>query len=159
MSTVVANCVGVYLRVDTELVEGNIGGEAGDIEEGKLALEPIYAEQEIHNLLEIRGLPETEFWKVAEGEWEKSAKQFGDRVEGKKTQVLNVFNEIYQLVGFSSTFQGLLLTAASQGTWLSCKSKWWVLTLSLFASSVTAAGVWQKNIVISDLPVSLFPFP
>lgn len=153
MSTV-PNGVNGYHRVDIEqgIELGQlIGGEEHEGGEAEGGRELIYAEQEIHNLLEIRGLKDEDFWKVAEGEWEKSAKQFGDRVEGKKNQVLNVTNEIYHLVGFFSAFQGLLMTAVSQGTWLSCKNKGWVLTLSAFASVVTAAGVWQKNIIISDL--------
>ena len=150
MSTALNGAIDGYHRVestvDIELAE-RVGGEEGEGE----PFEPIYAEQMIHNLLEIRGLPVTEFWKVAEEEWEKSAKQFGDRVEAKKKQVLDITNEIYQLVGFSCAFQGLLLASATQATLLTCQNKWWVLTLSVFISFVTAAGVRLKIRVISDL--------
>ena len=119
---------------------------------GKRSLIP---KEAIQLLLEIRGLPESDFWKVAEGEWEKIEQKFTGRVAKSRKQISNVSNEIYQVVGFSAAFQGLLLTAASQGSFLTCNTKWGPLVLSVFATLAAGAAVWEKNRIITFLQGSV----
>jgi hypothetical protein len=63
----------------------------------------------------------------------------------------SVKNEIYQVVGFFSAFQGLLITAAAQSNLLRCNNAGFVLALSAFATAVAVFGIVQKNTVITDL--------
>jgi len=77
-------------------------------------------------------------------EWEKKDKLFATRIDKKKKQSNSLRNEIYQLIGFYSVFQGVLLTAVSQSNLLQCNNWLCAFFLSLFASMVTIAGVIQK---------------
>jgi hypothetical protein len=81
---------------------------------------------------------------VALEEWEKKDELFAQRVDRKRKQSLSVKNEIYQLIGFYSVFQGVLLTAVSQSNLLHCNNWWTAFCLSAFASIVCIAGVIQK---------------
>lgn len=65
-------------------------------------------------------------------------------VDKKGKRVNDLYNEIYQLVGFDSVFQGVLLTAVAQANLLNCHNWWAVFFLSLFASLATIGGVFQK---------------
>lgn len=77
-------------------------------------------------------------------EWERKSALLTARVERKRKLGLHQRNEIYNLVGFFSVFQGVLLTAVSQSNLLHCNNWWSPLTLSVLASLVTFVGVWQK---------------
>ena len=83
-------------------------------------------------------------YKVALEHWEAKDRLFTTRVEKKTKQSLSVRNEIYQLVGFYSVVQGVLLTAVAQSNLLHCNNWWSVFTLSALASFVTVFGVKQK---------------
>ncbi|CAM6029714.1 unnamed protein product [Sphagnum balticum] len=63
----------------------------------------------------------------------------------------SVKNEIYQVVGFFSAFQGLLITAAAQSYLLPCNNAGFVLALSAFGTPVAVFGIVQKNTVITDV--------
>jgi hypothetical protein len=89
--------------------------------------------------------------KVAEQEWRESRAVFQETLNIKEKQVLDVRNEIYQLVGFFSAFQGLLFTAVAQSSLLHCGNQWCPLALSIFASFVTVAGVQNKNGTTKEL--------
>lgn len=82
--------------------------------------------------------------KKALGEWERKSHLLTARVERKRKLGLHQRNEIYNLVGFFSVFQGVLLTAVSQSNLLHCNNWWSPFVLSLLASIVTFVGVWQK---------------
>ena len=114
----------------------------------------LLSEAEIRNIMWIKFGPE-ELEKVDGGKkhllynealvhWEAKDKLFATRVEKKTKQSLSVRNEIYQLVGFYSVFQGVLLTAVAQSNLLHCNNWWSVFTLSALASFVTVFGVKQK---------------
>jgi len=118
-----------------------IDPETGQPEQSKTTSE----EGRIRTLLRIRRLPPEDFWLVAEQEWEKNVNTIIGFMERRQARINSLTNEIYQLVGFSAAFQGLLVTAVSQASRLSCKTKWWVLALSMFATVVTAAGVRGKT--------------
>jgi hypothetical protein len=99
--------------------------------------------EEIKNLLEIQKSPNPIYAKALE-EWSKKETLFTSRVERKKKKVANLKNEIYQLIGFFSVFQGVLLTAVSQSSLLHCNNWWSPILLSVVASVVTISGVVQK---------------
>jgi hypothetical protein len=99
--------------------------------------------EEIKNLLEIQKSPNPIYAKALE-EWSKKETLFTSRVERKKKKVANLKNEIYQLIGFFSVFQGVLLTAVSQSSLLHCNNLWSPILLSVVASVVTIFGVVQK---------------
>ncbi|KAG0589252.1 hypothetical protein M758_1G006400 [Ceratodon purpureus] len=77
-------------------------------------------------------------------EWERKSTLLTARVERKRKLGWNQRNEIYNLVGFFSVFQGVLLTAVSQSNLLHCNNWWSPFTLSVLASLVTFVGVYQK---------------
>ncbi|KAG0557197.1 hypothetical protein KC19_11G109500 [Ceratodon purpureus] len=104
--------------------------------------------EEIKNLLDIEKNP---VYAKAQEEWSKKETLFTSRVERKKKRVANLKNEIYQLIGFFSVFQGVLLTAVSQSNLLHCNNLWSPVALSVVASVVTVAGVLQKLMQIRSL--------
>lgn len=112
-----------------------------------------YCYEEIKNLLWIENHP---VHKRALEEWERKINLFTARVERKKKQSGDLRNEIYNLVGFFSVFQGVLLTAVSQSNLLHCNNAWSPISLSTLASVVTIAGVWQKFRVIEDLEKTIY---
>jgi hypothetical protein len=77
-------------------------------------------------------------------EWSRKETLFTSRVERKKSKVADLKNEIYQLIGFFSVFQGVLLTAVSQSSLLHCNNLWSPILLSVVASVVTIFGAVQK---------------
>jgi hypothetical protein len=110
-------------------------------------------EREIRNLL---GFTDEEvdhktLCKVALEEWQNNAVLFGNRVDKRNNESRNVRNEIYQLVGFFSAFQGLLLTAVAQSSLLHKNNRAFPLALSAFATVLTVLGVGQKNRQIREL--------
>jgi len=113
-----------------------------------------YCYEEIKNLLWIENSP---VHKRALEEWERKTNLFTARVvERQKQQSGDLRNEIYNLVGFFSVFQGVLLTATSQSNLLHCNNAWSPISLSTLASVVTIAGVWQKFRVIEDLEKTIY---
>jgi len=110
-------------------------------------------EREIRNLLGIRGeaVNHETLCKVALEEWQNNAVLFGNRVDKRKKESRNVRNEVYQVVGFFSAFQGLLLTAVAQSNLLHKNNRGFPLALSAFATVLTVLGVGQKNMQIREL--------
>jgi hypothetical protein len=90
---------------------------------------------------------------VALEEWQS----FVDVLEKKEKETSSIRNEIYQVVGFYSAFQGLLLTAVAQSNLLHWNNRGYPLALSAFATVIAATAVVQKNKTISDLKKSLHP--
>ena len=121
----------------------------------------LLSEAEIQNIMWIKMGPEGlkgvdgdkkhVLYKVALEHWEAKDKLFTMRVDKKMKQSLSVRNEIYQLIGFYSVFQGVLLTAVAQSNLLHCNNWWSVFTLSALASVVTVFGVKQKFDTILEL--------
>jgi hypothetical protein len=98
-------------------------------------------------------LPNTEkiLCNVALEDWQRSAELMEKRVEKKEKAIRSTRNEIYQVVGFYSAFQGLLLTAIAQSNLLHWNNRGYPLALSAFATGITVTGVVQKNMIISAL--------
>jgi hypothetical protein len=104
-------------------------------------------ERRIWNLVRIKGLEpnRTNLLTVALEEWQSNAEVFGKRVDKKQKEVRNIVNEIYQVVGFYSAFQGLLLTAVAQSNLLHCNNLGFPLALSALATFVALVGIGQKS--------------
>jgi len=96
-------------------------------------------------------LPETKenLCKVAMEDWLRTAESLGKRVKKDEKEIRSTRNEIYQVVGFYSAFQGLLLTAIAQSTLLHWNNRGYPLALSAFATGIAVTGVVQKNMNIS----------
>ncbi|KAG0631174.1 hypothetical protein M758_1G233400 [Ceratodon purpureus] len=77
-------------------------------------------------------------------DWNKEVTILTARLDKKKTDVASVWNEIYQLIGFYSAFEGLLFTAVAQASTLTCKNWPFPLVLSLLATIFIIVGVIQK---------------
>jgi len=115
--------------------------DAADLEMGMLS-----------KLQEIEAAPRL---KWAHGIWQSREAQLKKSIDNHESRVSNLTNEIYQLVGFASAFQGLLLTAVAQASQLKCHNVAIPLVLSSFATVVTLLGVWQKNRIITNLKRTL----
>jgi hypothetical protein len=123
------------------------GGEGGEDEEENEALD------EIDNILWIKGLaitPENRC-KEALKSWSKKDKLFTSRIDRKRKQSSDFQNEVYQLLGFYSVFQGVLLTAVAQSNLLHCDNAWTATLLSALASFVCIIGVLLKLRKIKEL--------
>lgn len=118
--------------------------ESRDVESGGgPRAEESLAEIEINSLLWIKQ-PGNEALKEAYETWQAKDLLFASRVDKKRKQSNALRNEIYQLIGFYSVFQGVLLTAVAQSNFLTCHNWWTAFFLSLLASLVTVVGVHQK---------------
>ncbi|KAH9537389.1 hypothetical protein CY35_16G051000 [Sphagnum magellanicum] len=108
-------------------------------------------EIEFWNLMAFRGLPNTKenLCRVALEDWQSSAELMGKRVEKREKEIRSTRNEIYQVMGFYSAFQGLLLTAVAQSNLLQWNNGGYPLALSAFATGIAAIGAVQKNKIIS----------
>ena len=123
-----------------------ISNQAGDIEKGGEEEEENEALEEIDNILWIKSLPITPQNRCNEAlaSWEKKDKLFTSRIDRKRKQSSDLQNEVYQLIGFYSVFQGVLLTAVAQSNLLHCNNTWTATLLSALASFVTVIGVLLK---------------
>ncbi|XP_073396148.1 uncharacterized protein [Physcomitrium patens] len=82
--------------------------------------------------------------KLSLDEWENNFKKALYRVEVKRERSLNVKNEVYQLIGFYSVFQGVVLGAVAQASTLTCNTAWGPALLSGLASIATVGSVHNK---------------
>jgi len=105
----------------------------------------------------FRGLPDTKenLCRVALEDWDSAVGRLGEFMEKKAKETRSIRNEIYQVVGFYSAFQGLLLTAIAQSNLLHWNNRGYALALSAFATGIAATGVVQKNKIISDMKKTL----
>jgi hypothetical protein len=72
------------------------------------------------------------------------------RIEKKNTRSINAKNELYQLIGFYSVFQGVVLTAVAQTSLMQCQQSWIPVSLSLLASIATIVSVYIRLKNYSD---------
>jgi hypothetical protein len=77
-------------------------------------------------------------------EWEKLSKVESLRVEKVTARAIVFKNELYQLIGFYSVFQGVVLTAVAQTNLIKCHQSWGPAALSMLASIATLAAVCNK---------------
>jgi hypothetical protein len=104
-------------------------------------------EIEAERLLEIDKEPKL---KRILTEWEKRFEVSSLRIEKKNTRSINAKNELYQLIGFYSVFQGVVLTSVAQTNLIQCQQSWGPVSLSLLASIVTIVSVYIKLKNYSD---------
>jgi hypothetical protein len=102
------------------------------------------ADVEMGMITAVEGLHPT--LKFASDTWQNREAQSKKRIEDHESRERLLTNEIYQLVGFASAFQSLLLTAVAQATQLHCHNVGIPLTLSSFATVVTIAGEYHYPI-------------
>jgi hypothetical protein len=102
----------------------------------------------IRNLLWIEHQP---LYRTALAEWKDRVDVISSRVERKTKRSEDRKNEIYNMIGFYSVFQGVLLTATSQSNYLHCRNVGLPIALSAFASLCTLVGLVVKFSVISGL--------
>ncbi len=109
-------------------------------------------EVEVECLLQIEKDPKLNRALI---DWEKQFKAALSRIEKKRTRSINTKNELYQLIGFYSVFQGVVLTAVAQTNLIRCSQSWGPASLSLLASVATIAGVYAKLKDYSELRCAL----
>jgi hypothetical protein len=129
----------------------NHTSDAQEVQAGES--EMTYVEREIRSLAKVTGLEPTKInlWKVAFEDYSESLTTLQNLIYKNEEEMRSVKNEIYQVVGFFSAFQGLLITAAAQSNLLRCNNAGFVLALSAFATAVAVFGIEQKNTAITDL--------
>jgi len=103
----------------------------------------------------LRQIEENSELRLILREWEKGFELARERIEKKSTRAFNAKSELYQLIGFYSVFQGVVLTAVAQSTTIHCAQRWGPASLSLLASLVTVASVHFKLRSYSKLKCSL----
>jgi hypothetical protein len=110
-------------------------------------------DKRILDLVKARGLEPTEsnLWKVAFEDSTNRYTKLEKRFYKREEEIRSVKNEIYQVVGFFSAFQGLLITAAAQSILLHCNNVGFMLALSAFATAVAVFGIWQKITAMQGL--------
>jgi len=106
-------------------------------------------------IIKLQEIQADETLKYAYDIWQSREAHLKKRIANHESRVSNLTNEIYQLLGFASAFQGLLLTAVAQASQLKCHNVGIPLALSLFATVVALAGVWQKKGIITELKRTL----
>lgn len=120
-----------------------------DLEQG----EENEALEEIENILWMKDLLNTRQNRCKEAleSWGAKDSIFTIRIDRKRKQSSEFQNEVYQLLGFFSVFQGVLLTAVAQANLLHCNNTWTATLLSALASAVTVIGVILKLRKIKEL--------
>ncbi|KAG0553578.1 hypothetical protein KC19_12G022300 [Ceratodon purpureus] len=109
--------------------------------------DPVPSKRTVTNEIEANCLEEIEKiprLRLILADWENKYKESRQRIDRKETLSLNVKNEIYNLIGFFSVFQGVVLTTVSQASALTCHNWWAPFTLSLLCSIATVFGVCHK---------------
>jgi len=137
-------------------------GQVEDIERGGNHTDPPLESfgqpyQEVKSLVWARNNP---VFGVALQEWERKERLFSARVERREKSSADLINQIFNLVGFFSGFQGLVLTAVTQLMSASncksqCRKVWFPILLTLVAALVTIVGVLQKFRALKDLEDSI----
>ncbi|CAM6059039.1 unnamed protein product [Sphagnum tenellum] len=112
-----------------------------------------WAENRIRTLAKVKGLEPTKvnFWKVAFEEFREKDTKYRNAKYKRIEDIRSVKNEIYQVIGFFSAFQGLVITAAAQSNLLRCNKVGFILALSAFATAVAVFGIWQKITAMEKL--------
>jgi hypothetical protein len=129
----------------------NYTSDEQEVQAGERKLNPV--ERRIRTLAQVQGLEPTQInlWKAAFKEFRETATRFENQSYKREEEMRSVKNEIYQVVGFFSAFQGLLITAAAQSNLLRCNNVGFILALSAFATAVAVFGIGQKIKAMEDL--------
>lgn len=120
---------------------GDVVVDIPDLIPPNTARRTVTNEIEANCLEEIDKIPRL---KLILADWENKYKESRQRIDRKESLSLNVKNEIYNLIGFFSVFQGVVLTTVSQASALTCHNWWGPFALSLLCSIATVFGVCHK---------------
>jgi hypothetical protein len=114
--------------------------------------------QEIRNLVWAKKHP---VYSVALEEWDRKERLVSSRVDRREKRSADLINQIFNLVGFYSVFQGVVLTAVSQVVSAAspcgsqCGKVWVPILLTLFAAVVTVVGIVEKFTNLKSLEKSI----
>jgi hypothetical protein len=105
--------------------------------------------QPYNNVKNLLWIKQNTVYSLALDEWDRVAKLLADRVDRMEKRSGDLLNEIYQLVGFFTVFQGVVLTAVTQltqnnNTHLNCQKVLSFVALTALAWFVTSVGVFHK---------------
>ncbi|KAG0581234.1 hypothetical protein KC19_4G234800 [Ceratodon purpureus] len=102
-------------------------------------------------------IKQNSLYSEAHQNWEGLNKATGERLERREKRSEELTNQIYNLVGFFSVFQGVIFTAVTQLTQSTqpapvgcpsrpplCRKVWVPVVLSGLAAIVAAVGIWLK---------------
>lgn len=108
---------------------------------------------QVKNLVWIK---QNTIYSVALEDWDRMVQLITERVDRMEKRSGDLRNEVYQLVGFFSVFQGVVLTAVTQMTQSSnyqstCKKVWSPVILTGLAWIATILAVWQKLTRIHEI--------
>lgn len=141
-------------RVDAEEAAGRVKAKAITITSISGGTESVslstlsHSYRLIRNLLWIEQHP---VYKKALAEWEGEENLFASRIARKLDRRRALQNDVYQMIGFYSVFQGVLLTASSQSSYLRCRNVGLPIALSAFASFGTLMHIRRKLEVSLEL--------
>lgn len=113
-----------------------------------------FLERQVQDLTLMRGLSwsEDNLLTVELENWNRQSKLAEERYYKALEEVRGVKNEIYQVIGFFSAFQGLLLTSAvTEPIVVGCKNGAYLIALSGFAMAIAVVGILQKKSIIQDM--------
>lgn len=116
---------------------------------------PNFPHKEIQNVLWIEGSDEH---RAALKEWDRKELYLSSKVDRKEKRSADLTNHIFNIVGFFSVFQGVVLTAVSQlksSTKPLCGMVWVPALLSSVAAVVTIIGVLIKFSSLQELEISI----
>ncbi|CAK9203916.1 unnamed protein product [Sphagnum troendelagicum] len=113
-----------------------------------------FLERQVQDLTLMRGLSwsEDNLLTVELENWNQQSKLAEERYYKALEEIRGVKNEIYQVVGFFSAFQGLLFTSAvTEPIVVGCKNGAHLIALSGFAMAIAVVGILQKKSIIQDM--------
>lgn len=114
-----------------------------------------YGFTEIGNLVWAKKDP---VMSVALEEWDRTERLLSARLERREKRRVDLINQIFNLVGFYSVFQGVVLTAVSQlasNLNSQCGKVWSPVVLSVVAAAVTLRGLLLKFTDLRDLEFNI----
>lgn len=106
------------------------------------------------------------YYKEALDDWEQQKRLFGGKLERWEKRAEELTNQVYNVVGFFSVFQGVILTSVtqlnSQATATPprplCNKVWYPLVLSLLAALAAGIGIGLKFVALEKADRSIQTF-
>lgn len=119
-----------------------------------------FEQQEIENILWIETSTDAKalLLRTALKEWDRKETYLSNKVERREKRSADLISQVFNLVGFFSVFQGVVLTAVSQlksSTGPHCGMIWFPIVLSSVAALVTITGVLIKFSTLAELELSI----
>ncbi|KAG0589875.1 hypothetical protein KC19_1G055300, partial [Ceratodon purpureus] len=112
----------------------------------------------IKNILDVKNNP---VYSSAFEEWNRQLKEQRIKLVDKEKEETDVTTQVYNIVGFFSVFQGVVLTAVSQlasGSQPKCGKAWFPIVLSVFATVVALVALYKKYVALKGLEDSSIEF-